>query len=102
MKATLAIIGFGLVTLLNGCASPPRASIAVALVGPNPEAPRNASTQGGLEVFSRLSVRTDDQNQESTYPTWYQHTDYYLCDASGKVLKHVFNVAGHYDGDPKI
>lgn len=102
MKAMLAIIGFGIAGLLSGCVSPPRAAVAVGPVGPNPVAPRSGSAQGGLEVFSRLSARTDDQNQESTYPIWYQHTDYYLCDASGKALRNVFNVAGHFDGDPKI
>jgi hypothetical protein len=102
MKAVFAIIGLGLVAVLSGCVSPPTASVAVASVGPNPGAPRNASAQGGLEVFSKLSVRTDDQNQESTDPIWYQHSDYYLCDASGKPLKHVVNAAGHYDGDPRI
>jgi len=102
MNATLAMIGFGLVTLLSGCVSPPRASVAIAPVGPNPAAPRSASAQGGLEVFSWLSIRTDDQNQGSTDPIWYQHSNYYLCDPTGKALKHVFNAAGHYERDPRI
>ena len=102
MKTAFVILGVGLMAGLSGCAVPPKASVALAApIGPNPEGLRSGSAQGSLEVFSRLSTRTDDQNQESTYPVWYQHTDYYLYDARGKVLKHVFNVAGHYDEDPR-
>jgi hypothetical protein len=49
-----------------------------------------------------LRVRSDEQSQGSKEPIWYQHTDYYLFDADGKPLKQVFNVAGHYDPDPRI
>jgi hypothetical protein len=102
MKALVAIAGAGLISLLTGCVSAPRASVALAPVGPNPEGPRSGSSQGSLEVYSRFSVRTDDQNQASTDPVWYQHTDYYLCDPQGRVLKHVFNIVGHYAQDPRV
>lgn len=102
MKKVLVITGVGLILLSAGCASVPVASVALAPVGPNPMALRSASSQGSLEVFSRLSRRSDDLNQGSTYPVWYQHTDYYVCNLEGKVLKHVFNATGHYEQDPKI
>lgn len=102
MKAAFAIIGAGLVMILDGCVSLPQAPVTTAVVGPNPVALRSTSVQGELEVFSRLAKRTDDQNLESTLPVWYQHSDYYLCDGNGKSLRHVFNAAGHYNSDPKI
>lgn len=101
MNVVFAILAAALISLLSGCVAPPKASVAVAPVGPNPSAPRTMSSQGRLEVFSSLSQRTDDQNQESTYPVWYQHTDYYLCDLQGKTLEHVFNAAGHYEEYPR-
>lgn len=52
-------------------------------------------------VYSRLSWRSDDQNQESRDAAWHQHSDYYLCDAHGRVMKHVFNAGGHYSREPR-
>jgi len=101
MKTVFAILGVSLLAMLSGCATPPRTSVATAAVGPNPIAPRNASSRGGLEVFSRLATRTDDQNQESTDEVWVQPTDYYLCDTGGRVMKHVSNAVGHYSSEPR-
>ena len=102
MKTTFAIIGFGMILLLSGCVSPPGASVTIAPVGPYPGVQQSGSGFGKLEVFSRLSVRTDDQNQGSRDEVWHQHTDYYLCDTGGKALKLVFNAPGHYGRDPRI
>jgi len=102
MKAIFAVVGVGLVSLLGGCASAPLPSASVATVGPNPESPRTSSPQGSLEVFSRFSQRNDDQNEATTDPTWFQHTDYFLCDTQGRVLKQVYNVAGHFEKNPRL
>jgi hypothetical protein len=101
MKGTIAVVGIALATILNGCVSPPAAAVVSGPVGPNPSGLGSASPQGGLEVFSRLSAHSDDQNQASTNPVWYQHTDYYLCDAGGNELQRVYNAAGHYVSDPR-
>lgn len=102
MKAIVAIAGLGLISLMAGCATAPIAALAVAPVGPSPEGPGTGTAKGRVVVYSRLSVRTDDQSQDSTYPSWHQHSDYYLCNAQGGVLKHVFNVAGHYSREPRV
>jgi hypothetical protein len=102
MKKYIAIIGAGLTWLFVGCASEPVTSVALPPVGPNPLAPQSMSPGGSLEVFSRLSRRSDDGNQGSTDPIWYQHTDYNVYNLQGQLVKHVYNTVGHYEQDPKV
>jgi hypothetical protein len=101
MKKALAITLAGLAILLSGCVLLPSAPVVTAPVGPNPLAPGIGSAQGRLEVYSRLSVRSDDQNQDSTDPVWNQRTDYYLSDARDSNWRQVYNAAGHYSDAPR-
>jgi hypothetical protein len=59
---------------------------------------------GYLQVFSSLVEQSDDQNQEGNDPgpMWYQHTDYNVYDAEGKLVKHVDNTTGHYSTSPRL
>jgi hypothetical protein len=50
-----------------------------------------------LEVFSALSGRREGSN-----PTWYQHSDYYICNSQGKRLEHVDNANGYYAQSPRV
>jgi hypothetical protein len=102
LQTTIMLMAAGVISLLAGCVSPPETSVMLDRVGPGPEAASCAPPQGGLEVFSRLARRTDDQNQDSTYPVWYQHSDYYICDLQGKILRRVHNVVGHFEETPKL
>jgi hypothetical protein len=99
MKAMLAIMGAGMVGLLGGCAT---SAVTLAPVGPNPATAQSLSAQGSLVVFSRLSRQTDDQNQASRDPIWYQHTDYLVYDLQGRVVKRVQNAEGHYNPNPRL
>lgn len=84
----------GAISLLSGCSSTP---MALAPVGPNPAGFRAATASGQLEVFSALSARREGNN-----PTWYQHSDYYICNEQGKHLKHVDNSTGYYAQAPRM
>jgi hypothetical protein len=100
MKINAMFYLLGAIPLLASCASQP---ITLAPVGPNPLAGRtSASGTGHLQVFSSLAEESDDQNQGSTDPIWYQHTDYTIYDARGKVVEHVENIAGHYSTSPRL
>lgn len=102
MKINATFCLLGIVPMLVSCASPP---ITLAPVGPNPFAGRPSSTRAGyLQVFSRLSLQNDDQNQGGSGgdPSWYQHTDYNLYDAKGKLVKRVGNTVGHYSTSPRV
>jgi hypothetical protein len=101
MKIKLIFALLGAVPLAVSCASTP---LVLAPVGPNPSASRSPTQAGGLQVFSELVERNDDQNQAGTggSPSWYQHTDYDLYDAQGKLLKRVNNSLGHYETQPRV
>lgn len=100
MKINATFCLLGIIPILVSCASPP---ITLAPVGPNPSAGRASwMGTGYLQVFSRLSLQNDDQNQGGSDPSWYQHTDYNLYDAKGKLVKHVGNTVGHYSTSPRL
>jgi hypothetical protein len=101
MKINTTSCLLGIIPLLASCAQP----ITLAPVGPNPFAGRSSSVGTGcLQVFSRLAEQSDDQNQGGGggNPVWYQHTDYNVYDAKGKLVKHVDNVVGHYSTSPRL
>ena len=89
----------GVIPLLASCASQP---ITLAPVGPNPFAGGASIGTGHLQIFSCLAERSDDQNQGSNDPVWYQHTDYNIYDAGGKLVRHVDNNVGHYSTSPRL
>lgn len=93
-KPLLIILGITLASALTGCSSVP---IVLAPVGPNPAYFRAAIGNGQLEVFSALSGHSEGNN-----PTWYRHTDYYICNYQGKRLEHVDDAMGHYSRSPRI
>ena len=99
MKTNLVLMGAVLFALLTGCAT---TRVALGPVGPNPDGTAVAATAGGLQVFSRLAAQSDDQNQGSTDPIWYQHTDYSIYDLQGKLVKRVGNTIGHYEEAPRL
>ncbi len=101
MKIITMFCLLGVIPLLASCAQP----ITLAPVGPNPFAGRSSSLGTGyVQVFSRLSSQSDDQNQGRSggNPSWYQHTDYNVYDAMGKLVKHVGNTVGHYSTSPRL
>jgi len=98
MKGACIFLGSGLVALLVGCSSTP---VAIAPIGPNPAGGERLASKGELEVFSNLTEQSDDQNQGSTDPVWYQHTDYGVYDLHGKLVERVSNAAGHYGRAPR-
>lgn len=93
MKMIPLIIGAALTAFLAGCSTP----VVLPPVGPNPTAFRTPAFNGQLEVFSALTPRTEGNN-----PTWYQHSDYYICNLQGKRLKSVFNITGYYEQSPRL
>jgi hypothetical protein len=99
MKTISLIPSAALILLLAGCATAP---VALAPVGPIPVGPKTASAEGALEVYSCLEQRSDDQNQGSTDPVWYQHTDYNIYAANGGLLERVDNTVGHYGQAPLV
>ncbi len=99
MKTISIIPGAALILLLAGCSTTP---VALAPVGPNPVGPQTASAEGSLEVFSFKEQQSDNQNQGSTDPVWYQHTDYEIYSANGGLLERVDNTVGHYAQAPRV
>ena len=95
--ATFCLVG--VIPLLASCASRP---INLAAVGPNPFTGGASIGTGHLQVFSCLAERSDDQNQGSNDPVWYQHTDYNVYDGRGKLVRHVDNNVGHYSTSPRL
>lgn len=92
MKKFLLIPGLAVAFIVGGCASSP---VAVAPVGPGPNAPKVADSQAGsLVVYSIKVGRMEGDN-----PTWYQHTDYYLEGA--QTSKRVDNTVGRYEQRPR-
>jgi hypothetical protein len=94
MKNILFLMGAAITILITGCSTTP---VTLAPVGPNPAGLRTTSANGQLEVFSALSGRSEGNN-----PTWYQHSDYYLCDSHGQRLEHVNNTTGYYAQTPRL
>jgi hypothetical protein len=99
MKRISIILGTVLISLLLGCASIP---VTLTPVGPSPGGPQSAASMGELQVFSCLEARSDDQNQGSTDPIWYQHTDYGVYSLDGKLVRQVGNITGHYAEAPRL
>jgi hypothetical protein len=98
MKFVIFLLGIVSVLSLVGCTSTP---VAVAAVGPDSFETGIASSNGVLEVYSRLSRQSDDQNQnEGGNPAWYQHSNYSIYNQNGRLLKRVINTIGHYDSTP--
>jgi len=99
MKFVFSLLGIISVLSLVGCVSTP---VAIAPVGPNSIETATTSSEGTLEVYSRLSRQSDSQNEnEGGNATWYQHSNYSIYDQSGRLLKRVFNTMGHYDSAPQ-
>lgn len=90
----IMVLGAAVGSLLTGCSSTP---VALVPVGPNPSNFPLASSNGQLEVFSALSGHVEGNN-----PSWYRHTDYYVCDSGGQRLQRVNNFMGHYSQAPRI
>jgi hypothetical protein len=99
MQSVYVLLGAGVVSLLVGCSSTP---VALAPVGPNPVGSQRTASKGELQVFSSLVEQSDDQNQGSKDPVWYQHTDYRIYDLDGKLVKRVDNTIGHYEQAPRV
>jgi hypothetical protein len=94
MKKVVFLLGAGLVALVAGCSSTP---VALGPVGPNPKGSQSEASTGGLQVFTRMAVRQDDQNQAGDgEPVWHQYTEYNIYNPDGILLKRVVNSAGHY------
>jgi hypothetical protein len=93
-KSICVLMGAGMICLLAGCSTTP---VAVATIGPNPAGIRTTASKGGLEVYSRLAGRSEGDN-----PTWYQHSDYYLYNSRGRLIKHVENSVGYYASAPRV
>lgn len=92
MKKFPLIVGSTVALLLAGCASSP---VALAPVGPGPNAPRSvASSTGSLVVYSATVARS-----EGDTPVWYQHTDYFL--EGTQKSKRVDNTVGYYTQRPR-
>jgi hypothetical protein len=62
---------------------------------------QSQAANGDLQVFSRVSLRLDEQNQGGDgMPSWYAHTAYRVYNLDGKLVKYVGNTTGHYAEDP--
>jgi len=99
MKSLYFLLGAGLASFLAGCASTP---VALGPVGPNPLSDIGMASEGQLQVFSSLAQESDDQNQGSEDPVWYQHTDYTIRDLHGRLVRRVDNTVGHYSQAPRV
>ena len=93
MKNVCLFLSAGLVSILAGCTSTP---VALAPVGPNPGNCASQAAEGGLQVFSRVTGRSEGNN-----PTWYQHSGYYVYDLHGVLVSHVNNTVGRYEEAPR-
>jgi hypothetical protein len=99
MKNISIVLGTALTSLMLGCASPP---VALTTMGPNPNGPKSAASTGELQVFTYMAERSDNQNQGSTDPIWYQHTDYGIYALNGRLVRQVGNTTGHYAESPRL
>jgi hypothetical protein len=98
MKRISIALGAGVVLVAAGCSTTP---VALAPVGPNPTPSERMTATGELQVFSALEEESDNQNQGSTDPVWYQHADYSVYDAHGKPIARIDNTTGHYEQSPR-
>jgi hypothetical protein len=94
MKGLRIIVGAAITSLLVGCST---TRLVVAPVGPNPNGSPARIGGGQMEVFSAMEAQSEGDN-----PTWYQHTDYYICDMHGNRVRHVYNTVGHYATAPRV
>lgn len=97
MKSNYLLLGAGLIFGLAGCVTP----VALAPVGPDPSGFGNSSASGQLVVYTSTAVQSDNQNQGSRDPVWYQHTDYSLYDLEGNRIRQVDNTIGRYEEAPR-
>ena len=93
MKKTIMILGAA-AWVLAGCSTAP---VALSPVGPGPTGVQAAAGNGELEVFSALTGRREGNN-----PTWWQHSDYYVCNTRGRRLDQVMNAPGYYSTRPRL
>ena len=93
MKNINFILGAAVISLLTGCASTP---VALAPVGPNPMGYSGMGSKGQLLVYSAWQGHGEGNN-----PCYYQHSDYYIYQTSGKLVRHVENIVGHYAQSPR-
>ena len=94
MKNKVAFLLIGVIPLLSSCASQ---RVFLAPVGPNPFQTTVASANTGyLKVFSEREAIS-----EGDTPIFYQHSEYQVYNASGKLVKDVGNTSGHYDTAPE-
>ena len=93
MKNIGFILGAAVLTLMMGCASTP---VALAPVGPNPLDYSGMGSKGQLLVYSAWQGHGEGNN-----PCYYQHSDYYIYEPSGKLVRHVENIVGHYAQSPR-
>ncbi len=94
MKSILILMVTVLAAVLTGCSTNP---VALAPVGPNPARSGRGAAEGTLQVFSNIIGHSRGDN-----PPWYQHTDYYIYDLQGTLLKHVSNTIGYYESAPRM
>lgn len=80
-------------SVLAGCSTTP---VGLATVGPNPVGLQTTSANGQLIVYSALSGHGEGNN-----PTWYRHTDYYICNQNGRRIEDVRNNRGYYSETPR-
>lgn len=94
MKIERCLVALGIITLLAGCASQ---RVVLVPVGPSPLGNNIPSSRMGyLRVFSER-----EPIEEGDDPVYYQHTDYKIYDARGKVMRQVGNTNGHFDTSPR-
>ncbi len=94
MKRKLRLLLMGIIPVLVSCASRP---VGLAPVGPSPFTGGVASgSTGCLRVFSEREPVI-----EGDTPIYYQHSDYAVFNARGKLIKYVDNTNGHYETSPR-
>ncbi len=98
MKSFSITMAAAVALVAAGCSTAP---VALAPVGPNPARTQRMSGTGELQVFSSLEEQSDNQNQASRDPVWYQHANYAVYDAQGHLVARVDNVTGHYSQAPR-
>lgn len=99
MRLNSCFVAVGVIALLTGCATP----VALRPIGPNPNENVGAAGVGELQVFSRMTTVSDDENlAESGIPPWRQHTAYNIYAQNGGLVEHIGNSAGHYEEKPSV
>jgi hypothetical protein len=87
--------GVGIISIMTGCASNPR---ALAPVGPAADSRVSPGTNGYLQVFSETQKSPPIASDDPTY--FNLHTGYDINDAAGKSVKYVPNHASNMDEWP--